>query len=123
MPDAPDEVEPSPTEYEAHLARIRAGECFGLGARVGTRGVETDSRDGDARGNSRISTDQPRGCLVIIESGIDIAREAYYDPEAETLVAEYIYDPMNSFEGWTLGDAECAGEPFVESEHILCGGP
>ncbi len=90
-----------PADYDAHLGRIRAADCFGLGARVGTRGA----------------------CLVIIEHHIDGVRESYYDPQTKALVAEYLDDPMSNFEGWTLGDAECAGEPFVESEYILCGGP
>ena len=88
-------------DHDAHLARIRAGDCFGLGARIGTRGA----------------------CLVIIACGIDRAQESYYDPQTKALVAEYLYDPMSDIEAWTTGYTDCAAEPFVGGEYILCGGP
>jgi len=86
------------TDYDARLARIRAGDCHALGACVGTRG----------------------SCLVIMERHIDVASESYYDPATKGLLAEYLYDPMNGVETWTTGYADCAAEQFVQNEFIIC---
>lgn len=87
------------TDYDAHLARIRAGDCRGLGACIGTRGR----------------------CLVIIEHRIDTAWESYYDPATGDLVAQYVYDPMSGFEDWMLGYTDCGEEQFVQDDFVVCG--
>lgn len=85
-------------DYDAHLARIRAGDCRGFAARVGTCG----------------------GCLAIIEFHIDVAWESYYDPETKRLVAQYLYDPMSGVDTWTPDSTDCAAEQFVQDEFIIC---
>jgi hypothetical protein len=92
-------LDAAPVDYDAHLERIRAGDCFGLGAHVGPQG----------------------SCLVIIEHHIDVAVESYYDPETKLLVAEYLYDPMSDIEEWITGHADCREEPFLQCQFILCG--
>jgi hypothetical protein len=89
----------SPPDYDALVERIRAGECSGLAARIGTRGP----------------------WLVVIEAHIDNYRERYFDPGTHLLVAEYLFDPMSDLEEWTLGYVDCADEEFAQTEFVLCG--
>ena len=92
-------VREPPEDYDAFVQRIRAGECSGLAARIGTCGP----------------------WLVVIESHIDNYREWYFDPETRRLVAEHVFDPMIDIQEWTVGYAAYAEEEFVQTEFIVCG--
>lgn len=83
--------------YEVMLARIRAGECFGLGAIIGTCGP----------------------WLVITQHHIDAYQSSYFAPETHLLVAQYEFGFPD--EGWSFGYVDCDNTDFVETEHILCG--
>jgi len=87
--------------YDSVVERIRAGDCLGLGARIGTCGP----------------------WFVVIVMRIDSSRTWYFDPDTRLLVAEFVFDPMSDIETWTFGYVDCADEDFKQAEFLVCGSP
>jgi len=86
-------------DYDNTLEAIRKGECWGLGARVGTCGQ----------------------WLVIIQHHIDTALTSYFDPQTRRLVAQHWFDVSEEY--WLFGHVDCNWTEFTETEYIVCNGP